>query len=306
MPPEDVPDVVASFLGHCREPESRRRVLAFYGGSFTGIDDALLERYLTVARSLVDDGVVHGCKASTRPDMVSAEMVERLKKAGFVELELGAQSLDDRVLKLSGRGHTAAQTVDGARLVRDGGLKLGLQIMPGLPGEDRESFRRTVAQVLACRPDTSRIYPTVVLEHTALARSWRDGRFAPLSLDEAVERTLYARLLLEQGGCTILRVGLPPSDDLEVLDGPAHPAFGFLVQARTFALMLRAAGVGPGDEVRVHPRDMAALVGHHGSTRKDVGFVPVGSETVEPGTLQTGNDTENTCVTPQDIIEFLL
>ncbi|MGB4109567.1 MAG: radical SAM protein, partial [Desulfomonilia bacterium] len=128
--PEGVSEVVSAFISSCREPHQRRRLIAFYGGSFTGIESRLLERYLDEASVLVKTGVVHGIKASTRPDLVTPEVLDRCREAGVVEMESGAQSMDDSVLQASRRGHCASDTVRAAGLIRTSGMKLGIQIMP--------------------------------------------------------------------------------------------------------------------------------------------------------------------------------
>ena len=136
--PEDIPDLVRAFIAGSKHCNDRKRLIAFYGGSFTGIDSLLLERYLAKARELVEEGIVHGVKASTRPDMVTRELISLCKRAGFVEMEIGAQSMDDAILHACRRGHGSADTVRAARIIKDAGMRLGIQIMPGLPGEDRK------------------------------------------------------------------------------------------------------------------------------------------------------------------------
>ncbi len=308
VPPEDVPGVVTDFIASCDRADERHRLIAFYGGTFTGIADDLLERYLDAASLLVKQGIVHGIKASTRPDMVSSEMLARLKRAGFVELELGAQSMDDRVLAASMRGHCADDTVKAARLVRDAGLQLVIQIMPGLPGEDRQSFRRTVDAVAALDPDSARIYPTVVICGTALEELYRTGEYIPLDLDEAVSRSLFAYIRLTNNGCRVLRMGLPPSRDLRVAAGPYHASFGFLVKARAYRIMAQRLMDEAGRDVQllVHSRDVPELVGYHRENINDLCFAYSFDDRLPRGYLRAKGLTERGCVQLKDIIEYIL
>lgn len=308
MPPGDIPSIARDFLAGCRDPGGRRRLVAFYGGSFTGIEEPLLKRYLQAARELVEQGVVHGAKASTRPDLVTPELMERCLRAGFVEMEIGAQSMDDAVLAASGRGHCAEDTARAARVVREAGLGLVVQIMPGLPGEDRGSFRRTVEEVAHLEPDGVRVYPTVVLKGTPLERLYQSGAYAPLTLGEAVDRALYAFAAFSRTGAAVLRMGLPPLDSAHIAAGPHHPSFGFLVRARAFCLM---AGIllerfGSGAQLEVHPRDLPELLGHKGENRRAMGFSFSFNGCLPRGSLKAKGTSESGCLQPKDIIEYIL
>ena len=308
MPPGEIPRIARDFLAGCKNPGGRRRLVAFYGGSFTGIEEPLLKRYLQAARELVEGGVVHGAKASTRPDLVTPGLMERCSRAGFVEMEIGAQSMDDAVLAASGRGHGAGDTVRAARVVREAGLGLVVQIMPGLPGEDRDSFRRTVEKVANLRPDGVRVYPTVVLKGTALERLYRSGAYTPLTLEEAVDRALYAFAAFSRRGSAVLRMGLPPLDPEHIAAGPHHPSFGFLVRARAFRLMagLLQERFGSGVELEVHPHDLPELLGHKGENRRAMGFSFSFNGCLPRGTVKAKGASESGCLQPEDIIEYIL
>ncbi len=308
MPPGEVEETVRRFFSYCREPLKRRRLLAFYGGSFTGIADALFEDYLDVARELTRQGIVHGVKASIRPDQIDAGMIKRLVGAGFVELELGAQSLDDTVLSACRRGHTAGDVIAAAQIIKESGLALGIQFMPGLPGEDRASFLSTVDGVCALAPDMVRIYPTLVLEGTALEERYAKGEYTPLSLEEAVDRTLYAVVRLESRGVRVVRMGLPQVDTLRVVAGPVHHSFGSLVRARGFFQMARAAVArfGLGVTLRVHPRDVHALIGHGRENLRRLGFDYCVDSSVPRACLSVNFSTNNTCLTLWDVIDHIL
>ncbi|MFY9399312.1 MAG: radical SAM protein [Desulfomonilia bacterium] len=306
--PERIVGLVSDFLAGCRRPGERRRILAFYGGAFTGIEPPLLERYLHEARRLVDEGVIHGVKASTRPDMITEEVLERCREAGFVELEIGAQSMDDEVLRESRRGHGTSDVARAARLVRSRGLKLGIQLMPGLPGEDRRSFVHTVEQVVRLKPDNVRLYPAVVLEGTALEQRHRRGEYAPLDLDEAILRCLYGYAAFTGAGCRVLRMGLPSSENLAVAAGPFHPCFGFLVKARGYRIMASVLGqrFGTGLHLEVNPGSVPELLGFKGENIHELGFSYSFDPRLPRDYMQVRGASERGCLQLKDIIEYIL
>ncbi|MCD6569115.1 MAG: radical SAM protein [Deltaproteobacteria bacterium] len=308
IPPEAIPEIVNRYTSFSSSSGDRKKVIAFYGGSFTGLDKPLLDRYLSVASTLVKAGVVDALKASTRPDMVSQKILDRLIDAGFEELELGAQSMDDRVLKQSLRGHTSYDTINAVILIRRSGLKVGLQIMPGLPGEDRISFRHTVDAITSLKPDTARIYPTVVMAGTALERLYLRGNYRPLTLDEAIIRSLFAYIRFTDCGTKMLRMGIPQSDRLDIVAGPFHPAFGFLVRSKAYRYMVERLieRFGPRIAVCVNPKDLSELLGLKRKNISELMF----SYKVDMGTEQDSisviSRTENTCLYFRDVIDFLL
>ncbi len=210
--------------------------LAFYGGTFTALPPERLEVLLDEAVPFIEEGLFSGIRFSTRPDALSPEICSILARHPIRTVELGVQSLSDEVLRCSGRGYTAKTVVSATRLVRGRGWRLGLQLMPGLPGDNRDRFLESVSGVMALSPDFVRIYPTVVLVNTVLARWLATGEYRPLSLDEAVEwcSVAYDRLFGE--GIPVIRMGLHPDPELlkpgVIVAGPFHPAFGYLVKVR--------------------------------------------------------------------------
>ncbi len=238
---------------------------AFFGGSFTAIDRETMCSLLGAVQPFLRSGVFTGIRCSTRPDCVDAEILSLLKGYGVKAVELGAQSMDDTVLLRNGRGHTAADVERASPLIREAGLSLGLQMMAGLPGDTAEGARETARRLAALRPDTVRIYPTVVLPGTAIARWYAQGSYRPMELGEAVE--LCANLLgfFEGRGVRVIRLGLHSSPELERsrIAGPYHPAFRELCQSRLFLRRIESALGGREGEYRllVSPRDLSAVLG---------------------------------------------
>ena len=208
---------------------------AFYGGSFTGLDITLQKELLALTDELLARKVIGSVRLSTRPDYIDDERLELLRNHGVKLVELGVQSLDDKVLAVAERGHTAEQVTDAVALLKKYGFKVGLQLMVGMPEQDFASVKDTVEKVLALKPDIARIYPLLVIKGTPLAKSYEAGEFEPLSLEEAVGQAAYMYKKLSEAGIRIIRVGLQPDDELcaegNILAGPFHPSMGELVQS---------------------------------------------------------------------------
>ncbi|MBF0525267.1 MAG: radical SAM protein [Deltaproteobacteria bacterium] len=267
-------------------------VVAFYGGNFSGLTLDRQEQLLREVQPFRQNGLVDYIRISTRPDAIDSPRLAFLKERGVKTIELGVQSLDDQVLGLSGRGHPAATAVEAAKLIKHFGFNLGIQLMTGLPGQDRDSVRRTTAVVISLGPDLVRIYPTLVIKDTPLARLYNQGRYQPQSLDEAVDQAAEMVAAFESAGIAVARVGLMITEDMmssgAILAGPWHPAFGDLVKSQllTDRIIADAAGrVDRAGEVSVmaHPRDLSLLTGHQ---RRGLGRVQLalnaGKVTLKP------------------------
>ena len=264
-------DTVAQALEQAAAlPKRAGRQLAFYGGSFTAIPVRRQEALLEAAQPYLSRGVIDSIRLSTRPDAIDSAVLERLRRYGVRTVELGAQSMDDRVLALTKRGHSAADVERAARLLRAGGFELILQMMTGLPGDTDGGALETARRLIALRPDGVRIYPTVVVRGTDLYELWRAGRYADNSVEDAVR--VCARLvpLFERAGVHILRLGLNPTEELSAgaaVAGAYHPALGELVRGRIWrdraeALLSEAKASGS-VELLVNECAKSQLIGQH-------------------------------------------
>ena len=209
--------------------------LAFYGGSFTAIPETLQNALLEVTVPYIEDGTFSSIRVSTRPDAIDAKCLEKLKHYHVETIELGAQSMDDEVLFLSGRGHSAADVRNAASLIRAFGFELIIQMMTGLPGDTISRTRETAREIASLHPDGVRIYPTVILRDTPLYEKWKAGVYHEHSVEEAIEFCSAIVPVFQQEGIRIIRIGLNPSDDLssgEAAGGAYHPALGELVMNR--------------------------------------------------------------------------
>jgi histone acetyltransferase (RNA polymerase elongator complex component) len=215
--------------------------IAFYGGTFTGMERKEQHRLLELAAPFLQEGMVDGIRISTRPDEIDAETLKWLATSGVTTVEVGAQSLDDEVLRRSRRGHTAADTIRALSLLKDRGFKTGLHLMAGLPGDSLYRFAETIERVIALRPDMVRIHPTLVLRDTPLAAAFRAGNYIPLGLTDAIDLSKKALKALTMAGIPVIRLGLQTTRELEepgaVVAGPFHPAFRSLVETVLFREM---------------------------------------------------------------------
>lgn len=216
-------------------PAGVKRQLAFYGGSFTAIPAAEQEELLSAGKAALDAGQISAIRLSTRPDAVDEAVLSRLRRYGVETVELGAQSMDGEVLRLSGRGHTPEDVERASRLLKEGGFRLILQMMTGLPGDSPEKDIATAERLIALRPDGVRIYPTVIVRDTALYDLWRSGRYAEHTVEEAVQVCARLLPLFEAAGIPVIRLGLNPTEELSgggAVGGAYHPALGELVKSR--------------------------------------------------------------------------
>lgn len=254
------------FRRRCRGPAE----IAFFGGNFLGLPADRIRYLLTAASEWVRRGEFDGIRFSTRPDTVSRQTLDLINGFPVKCVELGAQSMNDGVLRRSRRGHTAAETAGAVQHLKARGYDIGLQLMVGLPGDDEVRLLETGRRIADLNPAFVRIYPTLVLDGSVLAMWFRTGRYRPLSLEEAVYLTMKVYRFFRQCGIPVIRTGLQASDDLAdgrgVLAGPFHPAFGHLVQGACYLAAVREAlcrqpVLGDTIELHVHPRAIACARG---------------------------------------------
>lgn len=226
---------IAEFLPHIPEGEDITIETAFYGGSFTAVTPELQEQLLRPAFEALNRWQIDHIRISTRPDAINENILAKLSTYGVSIIELGVQSLDDVVLARANRGHTSRDVLRAVALIKSWGFNLGLQIMVGLPGDNREKAINTGKEIIALHPDFVRIYPCLVLRDTELAEKYRHGDYRPWSIEEAVEVCKDLLIGFEKASIPVVRIGLQPSEEIswsgDVLAGPYHPAFRELVES---------------------------------------------------------------------------
>lgn len=209
--------------------------IAFFGGSFTAIDRNEMVSFLETAKPFVGTDF-NGIRISTRPDCIDEEILSLLKKYGVTAIELGAQSMCDDVLQKNERGHRAAQTEKASELIKQFGFSLGLQMMTGLYGSNRQKDIYTAQKFVQLKPDTVRIYPTVVLENTVLCDYYKKGIYTPPTLEEAVDLCSELLKLFYDNSIRVIRLGLHSGGNVEegFVAGVYHPAFRELCEGEIY------------------------------------------------------------------------
>jgi histone acetyltransferase (RNA polymerase elongator complex component) len=263
---------VEKYLGGIA-PDMPRVEAAFFGGNFTGLPPSEQEAYLQALGPFVKSGCIHGIRVSTRPDFIDMDIVERLARYGVDTVELGVQSLSDEVLSRARREHSTEDVYRAVDILRASGMAIILQLMAGLPGDSRGLSVASAREAAALKPAGMRIFPAVVLRGTELERMYLSGEYIPLTLDEAVDTCADMLSIFQEKNIQVIRMGLHPLKDGsgDAVAGPYHPAFGFLVKARTrrremesaFRESIDSAGVCAGEAVIIIPRKNAEeYIGH--------------------------------------------
>lgn len=210
--------------------------IAFYGGSFTGIDRGLQFSYLKIADEYIKRGVVKGIRLSTRPDYINKSILEYLVKFNVKTIELGVQSLDEDVLIKACRGHDISDVMTSSRLINEYGINLGIQTMIGLPGDTSEKALFTAQRVVELKPQIARIYPTLVIKNTYLEKLYNEGKYNPVALEDAIELCADLLEIYSSNEINVIRIGLQTTENInegkDVIAGPFHPAFRQLVESR--------------------------------------------------------------------------
>jgi histone acetyltransferase (RNA polymerase elongator complex component) len=273
--PAEVAEIINQHLGTFKQ-DNRRVEVAFFGGSFTGLPVDLQVDYLSTVAPFMEQGQVQSIRLSTRPDYITAEILDILYENGVGTIELGAQSMDGEVLQLSGRGHTAKQVETASKQILQKGFDLGLQMMVGLPADTFHKSMHTASRFVELGASQVRIYPTLVIRDTPLALLFQKEKYTPLEMQAAVDICKELVLLFEKNGIKVLRVGLHPSEGLasgaDLLAGPFHPAFKELVETAIWADILKentnSLDLGSNLEIRVSPRQLNAAIGHGAENKK--------------------------------------
>ena len=271
---EDVKNTIEFYLKNFKDKEAYIEI-AFFGGSFTGIDEKLQDEFLSAAYEYVEAQKVNGIRISTRPDYINKNILKRLKKYKVQTIELGVQSANDYILKRSGRGHTFEDVKRASRLIRWNGFKLGHQMMIGLPESTRIDEINTAKKLIKLKPKIVRIYPVLVIKNTKLEKEYNKGKYEPLPLVQAVETSKEIYKMFIKKNIEVIRVGLQNTDEItnpekensQVVAGPYHPAFRQLVESSVWydiilnkikKLNVKVKEV----EVTVNPSEVNNVVGH--------------------------------------------
>ena len=274
MTKEKAKEIIENYLKSI-DKENAQIEIAFFGGSFTAIEEERQEELLQVASEFVKSGQVESIRVSTRPDAIDKKILKRLKKYKVKTIELGVQSSNNYILKRINRGHTFEDVKKAAKLIRWNGFRLGVQMMVGLPESTTIDEINTAKELIKLKPKMVRIYPVLVIKNTPLEKELEKGTYKPLTVVQAVEVCKEIVRLFHDKNIDIIRIGLQPTDEIsepgseksEVVAGPYHPAFRQLVESAMWydaivgkikRLNVKVKEV----EVTVNPVDANNVIGH--------------------------------------------
>ena len=259
----EVREICSQALAEIKSPENTE--IAFFGGSFTAIPHDYMTELLEAAEEFVGEGKFSGIRCSTRPDCIDDEILSLLKQSGVTAIELGAQSMSEKVLELNERGHTSADVVKAAGLIKNYGFELGLQMMTGLYGSSVQTDMETFNKLAELCPAVMRIYPVVILSGTKLAELYKSGEYVPYSFDEAVELCSEILQYADEKGIRVIKCGLHASEFVEqdMVGGFYHPAFRELCESRIYLRKIEELAEGCSYvHISVPSRDISRAVGH--------------------------------------------
>ena len=274
MTKEQAKNIIDNYLKNLNDSDALIEI-AFFGGSFTAINENLQNELLELAYTYVKSGQVESIRISTRPDYIDKNILKRLKKYKVKTIELGVQSANDFVLKRANRGHTFEDVKKASKLIRWYGFRLGHQMMVGLPESTRQDEINTAKALIKLKPKMVRIYPVLVVKNTKLEKEFENGIYKALPLPQAVETCKQLVRMFSDKNIDIIRVGLqntdeisdPSSEKSEVVAGPYHPAFRQLVESGLWydaivekikKLNVKVKEV----QVTVNPLDVNNVIGH--------------------------------------------
>lgn len=270
----DVRDTIEFYLNNFKEKNAYKEV-AFYGGSFTGINPELQEKLLSAAYEYIKEKKIDGIRISTRPDYIDKTVLKRLKKYKVKTIELGVQSTNNYILENCKRGHTFEDVVKASKLIRRYRFNLGHQMMIGLPESTELDDINTANDLIKLKPKMVRIYPVLVIKGTELEKQYSSGEYIPLTVDQAVERCKELCYLFGKKKINVIRIGLQNTDTIcsptnngsEVVAGPYHETFRQLVESSIYydtivaqikKLNTRAKEV----EITVNPQNVNNVIGY--------------------------------------------
>lgn len=247
--------------------------VAFYGGSFTGINIETQKELLKVVKIYKDKGKINKIRLSTRPDYINNNILEYLKEYGVDIIELGVQSLDNDVLINSRRGHTIEDVYKAVSKIKEYGFKLGLQMMIGLVGDTKEKSIKTAKKFINLGPDFVRIYPTIVVKDTILEKLYHLKLYKPLVLEEAIDICCDLLIMFNYSKIPVIRLGLQATDTIsfnnDIIAGPFHPSFRQIVESRINRYILdeffSSIELKEKIEIVVNNKEISNIVGHKSS-----------------------------------------
>ena len=268
--PDEAEDIIRGAYEYMSPEKRRNTEIAFFGGSFTAIDREYMISLLEKAdRYITCENGFCGIRISTRPDCIDEEILMLLKKYHVTAIELGAQSMNDRVLEMNMRGHTSEDVRRSAAMIKSYGFELGLQMMVGLYGSSPADELYTMNEIVRCAPATARIYPVAVLEGTKLAELYKEGKYKLYPFDECVKLCAEIYSTFVKNNIRVIRMGLHAEDGVEqnAVAGFYHPAFGEIVRTEIIRKIIEENLTEGENLCEAPPRLTSSLSGYKRSNR---------------------------------------
>ena len=268
---QDVKNIIERHLESFKEKD-RFVEVAFFGGNFTGLPEKMQDDFLKIVQPYLEKGVINGIRCSTRPDYIDEKRVKILKNLGMRNIELGAQTTNDGILRKCGRGHTFKDIENASQIIVNEGVTLGLQMMLGLPFDTFDDDFQTAKDIVRFGAKETRIYPCIVVKDTELERLYRNGEYTPLNINEAVEQTATLYEYFTENDVKVLRLGLHTSEDLNgdaFVAGPYHKNFAEMVFSRLWGRKFDKMDVKSDNFcIEVPENQLNHAIGYRGENKK--------------------------------------
>ena len=270
----DIQDVKRTIDRHLESFRADERFVevAFFGGNFTGLPEKMQDDYLKIVQPYLEKGVINGIRCSTRPDFIDERRVKILKSFGMRNIELGAQTTNDEILRKCGRGHTQKDIENASQIIVNEGITLGLQMMLGLPYDTFYDDMQTARDIVRLGAEETRIYPCIVVKDTELEHLYRNGEYTPLSLEDAIEQSATLYEYFTENNVKVLRIGLHTSDDLNgdaFITGPYHKNFAEMVFSRLWGRKFDKMTVDSDDfYIEVPENQLNHAIGYKGENKR--------------------------------------
>ena len=268
---QEVKNIIERHLESFKEKD-RFVEVAFFGGNFTGLPEKMQDDFLKIVQPYLEKGVINGIRCSTRPDYIDERRVKILKNLGMRNIELGAQTTNDGILRKCGRGHTFKDIENASQIIVNEGVTLGLQMMLGLPFDTFDDDFQTAKDIVRLGAKETRIYPCIVVKDTELERLYKNGEYTPLNINEAVEQTATLYEYFTENDVKVLRLGLHTSEDLNgdaFVAGPYHKNFAEMVFSRLWGRKFDKMDVKSDNFcIEVPENQLNHAIGYRGENKK--------------------------------------
>lgn len=272
---DDIEKTLEKAMLEIDDDDKAETEIAFFGGSFTAIKREYMMELLTAAQPFIGDGKFSGIRISTRPDYIDKEILDILKRSHVTTIELGCQSMNDMVLEANERGHSRQDVINASKLIKEFGIRLGLQMMVGLYKSTSEIDMYTANEIVKLSPQEARIYPVVIMENTRLGSLFKSGEYVPYDFNFAVKLSSRILSLFESNNIKVIKLGLHASEvvEQECIGGFYHPAFRELCESELYknkidSILQKADGDIKSAVISVNPKIVSKVIGQKKSNVK--------------------------------------